>query len=356
MLLAIESSCDESACSIFDTSKIKYNKTLDELIVDEVISSQVNLHKEFGGVVPELASREHIKNLPFIVQVILYKNKIKFSDLTKIAVTSGPGLKGCLLVGVSYAKGLAFSLNKPLVGINHLEAHILSAFSNLKLNEINEFLPALALLVSGGHTQLIKINKIGQYQILANTTDDAAGEAFDKIGTLLGFSYPAGKSVSEAAKIGKALHKLPMPVQGDYNSFSFSGLKTSAALYIKKSALELNTKEKREVFVNDFSASLEQIIVESLISKTEYHLSQDNYKSLILSGGVAANSVLRKRVCDISSKYSLNCLIPRPELCTDNASMVGICALLRSNFIENNSINTSLEVKTRWNVDEVANL
>lgn len=348
MLLSIESSCDESACTLFRCEDITPSETIQSVMHDELISSQVKLHELYGGVVPELASREHIKNIPLLVEHLLSKNKLSFRDISKIAVTSGPGLKGCLLVGVSYAKGLATGLSVPLYGINHLEGHILSPFCETPIQNIPDLLPALCLLVSGGHTQLIKIHTIGSYEILATTSDDAAGEAFDKIGTLLGFSYPAGRAVSEAAMHGSPIHPLPLPVQDSVHSFSFSGLKTAAFTYVKKQNFINSVREEKDRFISDFSASLEAIIVRSLVSKTTYFLSNGSYRSLLLCGGVAANRYLRSEIESCAAQYTIPCLIPRPFLCTDNATMIGAVAILKYILNGLNPSNENLQVRARW--------
>ncbi len=340
MLLAIESSCDESAAALFDVeSYLKDGKSLSESLVSHGISSQIDLHKTYGGVVPELAAREHLKNLPVIVEEVLSLasekrgQKISMDELSAIAVTQGPGLKGCLLVGVSYAKGLSMQLGLPLIPVNHLEGHVLSALLCETLQSEESVFPALCLLVSGGHTQLLYCKAPGSYECLASTMDDAAGEAFDKVGTLLGLSYPAGAAVSALAR--KAESKdlvLPIGVPGDDSHFSFSGLKTAAVRMIQA---EQPNIEKDPSRVSDIAYALEVAIVEALSRKLERVLKGELYsgaekpKSLFLSGGVAANERLRNSLAEIANRYDLQFLVPRMEFCTDNAAMIGVGACVR---------------------------
>lgn len=350
MLLSIESSCDETACSLFDYNSFLNNSPINTCIIDEVVSSQMLMHSEYGGVVPELASREHLKNLPTLVSMLLDRTKMSMNDITMISVTAGPGLKGCLLVGVSYAKGIALARNLPLYPVNHLEGHILSGFSSLSKNDLNSKLPALALLVSGGHTQLVYIKSIGDYEILANTNDDAAGEAFDKIGTLLGMSYPAGKEVSEKAKMGKAIYELPKVMASDPASYSFSGLKTAASLLIKKTINDPSLDIIK--FKQDFSASIQNAIVDALVSKLEFWVNKllinNSLNSIVLCGGVAANNLLQEEFKKIGNKYNLPTYIPPFSLCTDNAAMISIATALRICFRNEHPSFDAFEVKARW--------
>lgn len=357
ILLAIESSCDETACALFDLTAFENQVPLEDCIIAEKLSSQVKLHSDFGGVVPELASREHIRNLPILVRKLFEETKIDEESISKIAVTAGPGLKGCLLVGVGYAKGFSFASDISLMPINHLEAHILSGFYQLtKSNYLNK-LPALALLVSGGHTQILLIEAIGKYKIIANTQDDAAGEAFDKIGSILGFKYPAGRELSERARSGAAIYSLPQPVQNINDSFSFSGLKTAAGQLIKKEVGQIKSDAEKEKFINDFSASVELCIVQSLVNKFEFWITElaksTKLNSIILCGGVAANELLKTTFRELGSKNEICALMPPQKFCTDNASMVAIAAALKLDSHPTHSFSMPFHVRARWPLSEL---
>lgn len=347
MLLAIESSCDESAIALYDIEAfLSSRSTLLESLLDHSISSQIILHQEYGGVVPELASREHVRNFPHLLEQLFKKNRINQSDITCIAATVGPGLKGCLLVGLSLAKGIATSLSVPFFPVNHLEGHVLSALlsapeiskdSALKDYKENEniedqIFPSLILLVSGGHTQLIHSECPGRYEIIAQTMDDAAGEAFDKIGTLLGLKYPAGASLSKLAENGRrGVFKLPIAVPKDSSHFSFSGLKTAASRLIEKELTDIEDDLRDQVRA-DIAYEVQSSIVKALTDKIDKHLQSLSTalkpmpKSIIVSGGVAANVMLRNEIRSLSNIYSINVLIPAQEFCTDNAAMIGAAA------------------------------
>ncbi len=317
MLLAIETSCDETAAAVFDISKVWEGEASFPLL-SEVISSQIKLHQPYGGVVPELAAREHIKNLPLVVNQALRQAGIAPDALSAVAVTRGPGLKGCLLTGLSFAKAVSYSLGVPLLPVNHLEGHLLAG----ELISETKY-PMMALLVSGGHTQLIFAPKFRSYTVLASTRDDAAGEAFDKIGSLLGLPYPGGPALSKAAVGGnKKAYDLPLALSEDPRSFSFSGLKTAALRLVQ----ELGEKIKNEDVIADFCASVEHAIVETLVKKTVIHLKQTPPQTFLLTGGVAANRSLRDRLSETLSLHNVEFRVLPPQWCTDNAAMIGAVA------------------------------
>lgn len=309
-ILAVDTSCDDSCAAIIDTKEWK-------LLAEKVISHLAPMQK-FGGVVPELASREHLKALPLAVESCLKEAGLTLQDIDWFGVTHRPGLIGSLLVGVSYVKALAFATQKPFSVFNHIEAHLFSPFlATLEKEEIPSF-PWVALVVSGGHTELFSVQSLTDYQWLGGTLDDAAGEAFDKVGKLLGLEYPAGPVIDRLAreKATDCDRTLPFPrskVEGPH--FSFSGLKTAVALFIQKSGV--NTEpEKIKVL-----ASAQEAILDSLIEKTRTAASQIGGARIVVTGGVACNSRLRER---LGEAY-----FPKKQHCTDNAAMVAVLAGLK---------------------------
>ncbi len=324
-ILGIETSCDDTSVAIIECCFGEVNQ-----ILSSVVSSQIKLHAPFGGVVPNLAARAHLENIkPVFNQALIKANNPKI-DL--IAVTIGPGLIPSLLVGVNFAKALAYNLNKPIIGINHLEGHLYANWvkecGRLSLphhvgglaSHISQTFPALCLIVSGGHTQLILMKDHGQYQLLGETRDDAAGEAFDKVAKLLGLGYPGGPIISKRAESGNpdALN-LPRPMlnSNDFD-FSFSGLKTAVRYEIKKE------KKLTNKYINDMAASFEQAVVDVLISKTIKAAKDYNVKSVMISGGVAANKKLREEMTKRVKKElsGIELRIPDISFCTDNAAMI----------------------------------
>ncbi|MEA2104862.1 MAG: tRNA (adenosine(37)-N6)-threonylcarbamoyltransferase complex transferase subunit TsaD [Candidatus Cloacimonadota bacterium] len=312
LILAIETSCDDTSAAIVDT---------DFQILSNIISSQ-SIHEKFGGIVPELASREHIKGVVYVVDLALKKAGKNLEQIDAIAVSVNPGLIGSLLVGVSFAKGLAFSLVKPLIAINHIMGHV---FANFLENPNIQF-PFLSLVVSGGHTELVKFDSPTEFEVLGRTVDDAAGEAFDKIGKLLGFPYPGGPAIDKLAKKGnKNAIDFPLPMINKPNfNFSFSGLKTSASLYMKKNNIKANSNS-----IQDFCASYQNAIVEVLFRKTMNAVKKYSLKNILLSGGVAANSALRDKFRKSSASENIKIYFPSPLLCTDNAAMIGAAAVFK---------------------------
>ena len=294
-ILAIESSCDETSISIMDNGKI----------INNVIASQIDIHKEYGGVVPEIASRYHVTNFPFVFLEAM--KKIDISKITHVAYTNEPGLIGCLQIGYLVANAISISLGVPLVKIHHIIGHIYASAINNKIKY-----PSLALVASGGHTQLIELQSKNQIKLLGETQDDAVGEVYDKVGRKLNLGYPAGPKIDKLALLGIPNIKFPIAKTHNLN-FSFSGLKSSIINYIN------NSKQKNEkININNVCASFQKIAIQSLIEKTKLALQNKSYKTLILAGGVSANSLLRKEF----RKLHENVIIPKLEYCTDNAAMI----------------------------------
>jgi N6-L-threonylcarbamoyladenine synthase len=292
-----------------------------------IVSSQIKIHKRYGGVFPTLAKREHKKNLPIVFKKAIRKAKIKENQIDLTSVTAGPGLEPCLWVGVNFAKDLARKLNVPIVPVNHIEAHILINF--LQLPTSNFLLPAVCLVVSGGHTQLILMEKIGKYKLIGETRDDAAGECFDKIARLLGLGYPGGPAIEKFSKLqianGKLQIGLPRPMikQKNYD-FSFAGLKTSVLYDFLKRSEKIRKSKEYKILV---AKEVQQAVIDVLISKTIRAAKEFSAKSIILGGGVAANEELRKQFkLNLEHPTSnIKLLIPPKELCTDNGLMVAVC-------------------------------
>ncbi len=305
-VLGIESSCDETSSAILSDNKILSN----------LISSQ-DFHADYGGVVPELSSRAHMQIVKPLVDKSLKESNLKLGDIDLITATAGPGLIGALLVGLTYAKGLAFSLNKPFIAVNHIEGHI---FSGFLMEEKPEF-PILSLVVSGGHTLLLYVKSFTEIQQLGTTVDDAAGEAFDKVSKMLSFGYPGGPKIQNASKFGDE-NKIKFPVaelKNPYN-FSFSGLKTSVLRYIQKNFSDVNDIPEKEK--NNIAASFQKAVVNALMQNTERALNNYDVKSISLVGGVAANEKLRNEITLLSKRYDKKVIIPSFEFCGDNAAMI----------------------------------
>jgi N6-L-threonylcarbamoyladenine synthase len=349
MLLAIETSCDETAVCLMDMDS---SKPFSERIVFETLSSQIELHRQYGGVVPELASREHIKNLPILLDTALKESSLGTSDITAVAVTQGPGLKGCLLVGLSFAKAFAQALRIPLIPINHLEAHIFSGFL-MPEKEQPEY-PFLCLLVSGGHTMLVNVESFRNYQIVASTQDDAAGEAFDKGALLLGLPYPGGPEISRCAEQGdENRFSLPIGMPTVDDSFSFSGLKTALARMRDSLGEEIDNKT-----LSDLCASYQQAIINALLLKSEAALKKLSPRSFLLTGGVAANKKLRLDFEKMLEVRNIPLRAVAPCWCTDNAAMIAALASAiiddaGDSFQKDSRSELSLGVKPRWPIDEL---
>ena len=324
-VLGIESSCDETSVAILINDKLTTN----------LISSQ-DFHAEYGGVVPELSSRAHLQIVKPLVDLALKKSNLKLPDIDLVTATAGPGLIGALLVGLTFAKGLSLSLNKPFIAVNHIEGHI---FSGFLMKEKPEF-PFLALVVSGGHTLLLYVKSFTEILQLGTTVDDAAGEAFDKVSKMLGFGYPGGPNIQKAAESGDE-KKIPFPIaelKNEYN-FSFSGLKTAVLRYIQQNyqdGINIPKKEK-----NNIAASFQKAVVTALIQNTKTALNNYDINSISLVGGVAANKKLRDEMRKLSSRYGKKIVIPDNEYCGDNAAMIA----LRGKTLFEAGIRHNLNVK-----------
>ncbi len=314
LILGVETSCDETAASVVKNRHV---------IVSNVISSQVEIHKDYGGVVPELASRHQLENIDMVISEAMERARTTYDRLAAIAVTYGPGLVGSLLVGVCTAKALSYVYKIPLIAINHLEAHIRSAFIE---NPSIEF-PAIALVVSGGHTSLFLLPEEGIYSTLARTRDDAAGEAFDKVAKLLSLGYPGGPIIDHLSKEGNPDQiEFPKARMSDGSlDFSFSGLKTSVLRYVQAHQI---TPQDREVIPN-LVASFQKAVITTLADKTFSTAHKERVKSIIVSGGVACNSYLRDTFLNKGKKDGFKVYIPSPDLSTDNAAMVAAAAFLK---------------------------
>ena len=300
-VLGIETSCDETAASVVVGGHD---------VLSSVVSSQVDLHARFGGVVPELASRAHVDLLTPVVAEALVTAGVEGPDLAAIAATTGPGLIGALLVGVSHAKAMALVYGVPFVGVNHLEGHLYAAF----LEEPDLELPAVVLLVSGGHTMLILMEDHGRYRLLGQTIDDAAGEAFDKVARFLGLGYPGGPAIDRLAMEGDPTAiNFPRGMLDEAYDFSFSGLKTSVITYVRKNP---------DVEVADVAASFQEAVVDVLVRKARKAAQDTGAKAICLAGGVAANSSLRERTLDACIDDGLRAYLPSRAMCTDNAAMI----------------------------------
>lgn len=306
-ILGIESSCDETSVAILSNENVKAN----------LISSQ-HFHKTYGGVVPELSSRAHLQIVKPLVDSTLKIADLKLHDIDLITATAGPGLIGALLVGLTFAKGLSFSLNKPFIPVNHIEGHVFSGF----LMDKKPKFPILVLVVSGGHTLLLYVESLTAIYQLGTTVDDAAGEAFDKVSKMLGFGYPGGPQIEASASKGnETTIKFPIAELKDEYNFSFSGLKTAVLRHIQNNH---STGNISEVDLNDISASFQKALVSALIKNVQRALSNFKVESLSLVGGVAANKKLRNEFYNVADKFKIPCIIPSLEYCGDNAAMIAL--------------------------------
>lgn len=310
IILAIESSCDETAVAVIKNG---------HEILSNVVSTQIAIHRRYGGVVPEIASRKHLELINVVVQEALEQANLTLDDITHIAVTYGPGLVGALLVGVATAKALAFAANKPLIGVHHIEGHICA---NFLVNQELQF-PLVCLVVSGGHTNIIKITDHGQYLLLGQTKDDAAGEAYDKIARSIGLPYPGGPQIEKLAKEGNA-HSIDLPrawMGDDSFDFSFSGLKSAVLNYLNKAKMK-----GEEIIAADVAASFQQAVLDVLVQKTVHAAEQSGINTILLAGGVAANGTLREQLQQAAAEKGIQVYYPPVEFCTDNAAMIGAAA------------------------------
>lgn len=337
LVLGIETSCDETAAAIVRDGRE---------IVSSVIASQVETHKRFGGVVPEIASREHLDKIVPIVEEAFTRAGVQTKDIDGIAVTIGPGLVGSLLVGVSYAKAMAFALEKPLVGVNHIEGHVYSvAFENPPVEY-----PALALIVSGGHSNLFFVPAPGKYKVVARTRDDAAGEAFDKVAKMLGLSYPGGPIIERLAREGNPTAvKFSVPRMGDgSNDFSFSGLKTAVTKHVRESGLRpVENGEEPSQAIKDLAASFQSIVVRSLVGTTERVAENYDPRTLIVAGGVACNGALREASREAAARLGIPAYFPSSHLSTDNAAMIAAAGTVKLQAGERAGFDLNADVTLR---------
>jgi len=342
IILGIESSCDETAVSI-----IEENDKGQPSILSNIVSSQVDVHKEFGGVVPELAARSHVEKIDLIAKKAIAESKIKLTDIDAVAATAGPGLIVCLSVGLSFGKTFALSLKKPFIAVNHLEGHALSPKLNSKLNY-----PYLLLLISGGHSQYLSVGGLGKYKRLGTTIDDALGEAFDKTAKLIGIEFPGGPQIEVYAKKGDPnKHELPKPIinRGGCN-LSFAGLKTA----VLKVAKKIKTDQEKYDLAASFQKTIEEILYKkSRIAFKEFKNIYGNKSNIfVVAGGVAANKKIREVLTSLSLEENFKPIFPPINLCGDNAAMIAMVGLEKFKLKQFDDLN--YPAKPRWSLDEDA--
>lgn len=325
--LAIESSCDETSVAIVKNGRD---------VLSNIIATQIDIHKKYGGVVPEIASRNHVENITYVVKEAIEKAEIKLEDVDIIGCTYGPGLVGALLVGLSTAKAMAYALNKPLVGVHHIEGHIAANYITHK--ELTP--PYLCLVVSGGHSHLVYVEDYTKFNVLGKTRDDAVGEAFDKVSRAVGLGYPGGPIIDKMAKEGKPTYKLPR-THFENLDFSFSGVKTAV--------LNLINKEK-DLNINDLCASFEEAVTDVLVENVLRAVDELHVSKVAIAGGVSANSYLRDRMQKIGSMHNLKIYYPELILCTDNAAMIGAAAYY--NFLAGKVSNLDLNAVPNLKIGE----
>ncbi|WP_101774429.1 tRNA (adenosine(37)-N6)-threonylcarbamoyltransferase complex transferase subunit TsaD [Pasteurella oralis] len=332
-VLGIETSCDETGVAIYDEEKG---------LVANQLYTQIALHADYGGVVPELASRDHIRKTAPLIQAALAEANLSAEDIDGIAYTAGPGLVGALLVGSTIARSLAYAWNVPAIGVHHMEGHLLAPM----LEENVPQFPFIALLVSGGHTQLVRVDAVGQYQLLGESIDDAAGEAFDKTAKLLGLDYPGGAALSRLAQKGNPEHFIfPRPMTDRPGlDFSFSGLKTFAANTIAQAIKQEG--ELTEQTKADIAYAFQQAVVETLVIKCRRALKETGFTRLVIAGGVSANKQLRQHLAELMQQLNGEVFYPQPQFCTDNGAMIAYTGLLRLKQGEKQDL--AIEVKPRW--------
>lgn len=327
IILGIESSCDETSCAIVKNGRE---------VLSNVINSQIKIHEQFGGVVPEIASRNHVEAISEVTRQALEQAHVTFDDIDAVACTYGPGLVGALLVGVSYAKGLSYALNKPLVATNHIQGHIAANYITHK--DLKP--PFLCLIVSGGHTHLVHIKDYQNFEILGKTRDDAIGEAFDKVARVIGLGYPGGPKIDKLAKEGNPVIKLPK-THFENLDFSFSGIKTAV--------INLNHKDPN-INKADLASSFEKAVTDVLIENTVQAIKQNKIDTVALAGGVSANSYIRERFKELGEHENLKIYYPEPILCTDNAAMIASAGYY--NFINNKFADLDLNAIPNLKINE----
>ena len=325
-ILGIESSCDETSASIVKNGTTE---------IATVISSQIDVHKEYGGVVPEIASRHHVKNITIVLEECLEKANMKMEDIDAIAITYGPGLIGSLLIGLEAAKTLAFVYNKPLIPVHHIAGHI---YANSLVNELK--FPLIALVVSGGHTELVEMTDHYKFTKLGGTLDDAIGECYDKVARVIGLEYPGGPKVDKLAANGKHTYNLPIPLQDDSYNFSFSGLK-SAVINLSHNELSRGNEIRKE----DLACSFQTVAIESIINKVRKVIIDKDIKNIIVAGGVAANSGLRTEITKLAQELNCNLSIPPMKFCTDNGAMIAAAGYYA--YLDNRIADFTLNSKSQ---------
>jgi N6-L-threonylcarbamoyladenine synthase len=338
LVLGIESSCDETGLALYDTQRG---------LLAHALYSQVKMHEEYGGVVPELASRDHIRRAIPLMEQVFVQSGVRHADVDAIAYTQGPGLAGALLVGASVACGLGLALDKPVLGVHHLEGHLLSP---LLASEPPEF-PFVALLVSGGHTQLMRVDGVGQYEMLGETVDDAAGEAFDKSAKLLGLGYPGGPAISRMAEFGDPnAYTLPRPMLHSKNlDFSFSGLKTAVLTVVKNHPANICEQDKANI-----ARAFVDAIVDVLTAKCVKALKETGLKRLVIAGGVGANTQLRESLNAAATKKRFRVFYPELEFCTDNGAMIAFAGAMRLQLNPAAARRDyAFNVRPRWPLDSI---
>lgn len=323
LIMAIESSCDETACAIVRGGRE---------VVSNVVASQIKIHEEYGGVIPEIAAREHLEAINVVIDEAFKQAGVNGNDIAAFSGTVGPGLVGCLLVGLNAAKSLALAYDKPFIGINHLNAHLAANFIDTDLEP-----PFIALLVSGGHTQIIKVNSYSDMQIIGETIDDAVGEAYDKVARLIGLPYPGGPKLDKLAQEGNPFaFKLPEAKVGEYD-FSFSGLKTAALRLVK-------SFDGKDLPLADICASFQECVSSTLYKKVKHAIEETGFNQVVLAGGVAANSEIRKKIFSLAD-LGYKVYAPVMKYCTDNASMVASAAYFFDNTFDNIDVEVFSRVK-----------
>ena len=318
VVLGIESSCDETSCSIVKNGNEE---------ISTVILSQIDIHKNYGGVVPEIASRQHVKNITIVIEECLEKANMKMEEIDAIAVTYGPGLIGSLLIGLEAAKTLSYLYNKPLVPVHHIAGHI---YANNLVKEMK--FPLLSLVISGGHTELVYMEDHLKFEKLGGTLDDAVGECYDKVARVVGIPYPGGPSIDKMAHVGNSTYKLPLPLNDDSYNFSFSGLK-SAVINLSHNEEQRGNELNKE----DLASSFQDVVVEIISKKVEKAIKEKNIKYFITAGGVAANKGIRERLAKVCEEANIEYSFPEIRYCTDNAAMIATAGYF---YYVNNRIST----------------
>lgn len=340
-ILGIETSCDETGVAIYDEAKG---------LVANQLYTQIALHADYGGVVPELASRDHIRKTTPLIQAALAEANLTADQIDGVAYTSGPGLVGALLVGSTIARALAYAWNVPAIGVHHMEGHLLAPM----LDENRPHFPFIALLVSGGHTQLVQVEGVGKYNVIGESIDDAAGEAFDKTAKLLGLDYPGGAALSRLAEKGSPIRfTFPRPMTDRPGlDFSFSGLKTSAANTVNQAIKEEG--ELTEQTKADIAYAFQDAVIDTLAIKCKRALKETGYRRLVIAGGVSANKKLRETLAEMMKDLKGEVFYPQPQFCTDNGAMIAYTGFLRLKQGQHDELE--IEVKPRWPMTELSTI